>query len=254
MGQSYYPISSPSMSLGHTCLSSSAEMVPTVQIPIIVTFAIWELQKLSLRCSGGQAPITESLTLHKLHTLSIVEADDNACADRLNHLELPSLSTLEVHPYYQSSTTINILVSLIQRSGCQLTALNLWPMTYDGHLVLLLRVIPTLRELRTSGYLFDDDVVTQMVYRPAQSLPPLLPVLECLRLDELTCKRKHLVKMVESRCGSSDGLSDSRVNRVKTLEFVDYVELDPRLQARLDQCAGPLEFRNGLEGDTRRLS
>lgn len=137
-------------------------------------------------------------------------------ANFFDYLELPALRTLHIEftdaAKYQSSAVKDLphhwiprLISLIKRSSCPLSQLDMKGSFEKGHLMRLLEVTPTLQELKIRGGTLADSDVQRLTHRVSPDvsatavLAPNLTVLEVNCLHSSAFDFEAFAEMIRSR-------------------------------------------------------
>ncbi|KAJ7359359.1 hypothetical protein DFH08DRAFT_409435 [Mycena albidolilacea] len=196
----------------------------------------------SMNSNPSFSPIVQhQITSFKIHGTSNTYA--------LRFLELPSLRVLELE--LESTPVegdVEILVSFLSRSGCQLEHICLWEATDQD----LLRCIPFLAslvslEIRTYHVFLTDDVVRSLTNRA------VFPKLQKLDFDvSLQDWRTHdwteglMREMILSRCLCSGNSTDVRLQTFRLVYTPDDDEDDTGLMPLASEL-GPLLAHSMVE-------
>lgn len=150
--------------------------------------------------------------LEQLETMRV--RGESLQANFFDYLELPALRNLHIEftnaVKYQSSSTKDLphhwipkLISLLKRSSCRLSQLDMKGSFENGHLMRLLEVTPTLQELDIRGAALTNSDIQRLTHRvPAVAPGILAPNLSVLNV---TCQHSHpfdfegFAEMVRSR-------------------------------------------------------
>ena len=196
-----------------------------------------------------QTPHNHPLRLTKLENLKLTEV--YGAPSLLSRLTLPSLKSLALCQAIVSAIHIlDSLLSLIHRSSCSLTSLDLRTEPLDAQTSFedLCRAIPKLEHLCLRMLGSNTEYWTHHAVIRSLSVPlpsgTVLPRLQTLKLEQADnsgpTQVGEFVNMVESRFRVSNETSESPVSCIKSVEYYNISNdwlFDSTVLERLEQCA-----------------
>lgn len=175
------------------------------------------LRDCSLDCREDEDVLAANvLTLDHLQSFTVKDCDGSIgnVADLLAKLRLPALKDLDV-TLFGISQDIPSLLSLLDRSKCELTSLTLrhMPSLASGGLLQILKAVPLLQHLSVTGNnSFSGKVIKDLTVRVTTNstvetkINILLPSLSRIHVWRILTSDdvNALLEMITSRCNSSE--------------------------------------------------